>query len=296
MYKIYIIWSPNIVESRGNGIRVLHLLSSELNKRGYRAYMYTPKPYADGYDYVENITDDMRRSAIVVYPEVVTGNPLRFQNVVRYVLNKPGLLGGDQHYHKSEKIFVWDKRFLSGVPELLVPFIDNSIFYDNNSPKIQDCVFIYKKGKFRVIPELEKLTKITMKWPGKREELGKLLRSTGTLYSYDDCSAIINEAQVCGAKVKIITADSIVNAPSNDEMWQAVKLFDSRIDNFINITQKMDYRGELQEPVTKNRLIYCLLSLAKLTVHLLMGHLDKALAHKDRFLSMLKYGNYDVFH
>ncbi|NTW17510.1 MAG: hypothetical protein HGA41_08660, partial [Syntrophaceae bacterium] len=39
---------------------------------------------------------------IVVYPEIVPGNPLNAKKVVRYILNVPGKLGGDKEYDKNE--------------------------------------------------------------------------------------------------------------------------------------------------------------------------------------------------
>ena len=295
MKRPYIIWSLSIKANKGNGPRVLHLLSKALNKRGYDAYMYTTKPYTDGYVYCDKITEELKRTAIVVYPEIVYGNPLQIQNVTRYVLNTPGLLGGNEYYHKCEAVFTWDKKFLSNVPELMIPFIDTNIFYNDNSPKTQDCVFVHKKGKFRSIPEIDKLTEINMHFPEKREELGKLLRCTGTLYSYDNCSAIINEAQICGAKVKIITENSIIDAPANHDLERNLALFDARLSNFIDITQGLDYKG-VPEPIVKHsRFCYCFNSMAKIMAYLCLGHKDQAVMHKDLLFSMAKYGNYGIF-
>lgn len=43
-------------------------------------------------------------------------------------------------------------------------------------------------------------------WPETREKLASLLRATKTLISYDDTSAIVPEALICGCEVKIVTA------------------------------------------------------------------------------------------
>lgn len=234
------------MRSKSNGIRVLHLLSKELIKNGYEAYMCTPLPHSDEYSYMDTFSDDIKKNAIVVYPETTVGNPLRFQNVVRYILNTPGVCGGPKHFHESERLFTWSKKYFMHVPELTIPCVDPHIFYNDNSPKTQDCVFVYKNGKFRTIPELENLVEINMEYPKKREELGKLLRTTEILYSYDDCSSIIYEAQLCGAKVKIITHDDIIDAPVEEDMLYNKDLFTTQLDYFIKETQAMNYTGNIQ--------------------------------------------------
>ncbi len=51
--------------------------------------------------------------SIVLYPEVVSGNPLKAAKVVRWTLNSPGLLGGDAHYADDEMVFVFNPTRLA---------------------------------------------------------------------------------------------------------------------------------------------------------------------------------------
>jgi hypothetical protein len=277
--RVYIILSPGIVTGKSNGIRVLHYLSKELQNRGYEAYMYTPKPHSDEYNYISKITEEHKNNAIVIYPELISGNPLSIKNAVRWTLNKPGLLGVQKSFYKSELIFTWNKEFYKDVPVLQIPYVDRTIFYNDNSPKTQDCVFVYKKGKFRIIPELENLTEINMSYPETREELGALLRSTGTLYSYDDCTAIIDEARECGANVKIITKDDIIDAPASPDLKKSAE----QIEYFIKTTQERYYEGPIQSPVSafNKKKLFC---LSKMLIYLLLNNKKKFEKYKNLLL------------
>ena len=258
MKKDYVIWTPSYRKS--NGVKALHRLYGELEKRGLNVYLYSGKPYTDGYRYVEKISEDLRNNAVVIYPEIVFGNPLRFQNVVRYVLNYPGLLGGEKTYHNSEVIFAHVYNFYSSANILTIPWIDETLFYKDNSPKTQDCYFVYKGGKFRNAKETEGLLEINMNFPKTQKELADLLRTTKVLYSYDSCSSILDEAILCGVEVKIITKDGIENY--NVSYYELIKDFEKNMENFINITQNMYYTGRI-EPIKWRNLFKRILRILK---------------------------------
>lgn len=205
--KKYIICAPEYTH-RSNGIKVLYRLADELQKRGYETYIHliTPKTKENiKYNFIESeeITDEMRANDIVVYPEIVFGNPLQFQNVVRYVLFYPGKNGGRKKYFKNETFFTFSKSFYNA-KELYIPTIDLNIFCKSEEAKTTDAVFIYKGGKWKDIPELDNLPTITAKFPEEQKDLVELLQKTKTLYSYDDTTSLLDEAVLCGCNVKII--------------------------------------------------------------------------------------------
>ncbi len=205
------------------------------------------------------IDDDMRQHDIMVYPESVEANPLKFQNVVRYVLFYPGYHGaGEKEYHPSELIFTAAKAFYDA-PVLQFRTIDTSLFFDEKLPKLQDCYFVHKGGKWRNVPEIEGLLEINKDYPKTHEELAYLLKTTGILYSFDDKSALTIEAVLCGAKVKIITEDGFSEISDEDveEIKERVccigkhedllEKLERQLDDFIAITQKMNYTGRIQQ-------------------------------------------------
>lgn len=241
--KRYIICAP--VYSNSNGIRVLYLLAQKLETQGCEAYLYSPYPHHEGYRYVDEITDEMRRRDVVVYPEVIHGNPLQFQNVVRYVLYYPGKNGGTKEYHPSEMIFVHDRKYLSEGQLLTLPWLDEKLFYDDGTPKTLNCYFVHKGGKWKEVPELSEAVEINMHYPENREELAALLRKTKILYSYDDCSAILDEALMCGCDVKVIRENGFEDYKSC--YFEAVKDNAVQLNDFITATQNMNYGGSIEK-------------------------------------------------
>lgn len=252
MKKDYIIWCPPY--SGSNGVRALYSLADYLISSGYNVSLYSWKPFQDKYNYVNKITKDMRQKAIVVYPEVVWGNPLGIKNVVRYVLFYPGKNGGSLSFHSSELIFTWLDYYYPGAHRIFFSGIDRKLFYDNQTPKRVNCYFVHKGGITRQIPEIEHAVKIDMSFPKSRNELADLLRKTDILYTFDKNTVIAEEALLCGAKVKVITENSIKDYVSTDKFSQ--QELDNELKIFVQLTQNMDYQGKIEGRYWKRFLSY----------------------------------------
>jgi O-antigen biosynthesis protein len=247
MYKRpYIIWTPTF--SRSNGVRVLHLLADALLARGFEVYLYSSKPYQSQYRYLDHITPELQREAVVIYPEIVHGNPLQVARVIRYVLYYPGKIAGASQYHPSETIFSYLRAFYPEVPLLTVPWIDTSLFYNDGQPKTEDFSFVYKGGKCRNALETQGLVEITMNYPDTRAELATLLRRMRVLYSYDACSALLDEAQLCGAEVRIVTPDGI--EAYHSDYTNYVANFEKQLAAFIETTQALPAAKVLEKSKT----------------------------------------------
>lgn len=123
--KKYIIWTPSLKLNSG-GVTLLHRLTHMINTLGYSAFIWpgdnnfqvfmTNAKYNISLANKEMINDD----AIVVYPEITIGNPLNAKNVVRWILNKPGKLGGDGIYGKEDIVFYLSDAFTDGKMELII--------------------------------------------------------------------------------------------------------------------------------------------------------------------------------
>ncbi|MDL2207705.1 hypothetical protein LJC09_04810 [Desulfovibrio sp. OttesenSCG-928-F20] len=236
--KRYIIHAPPL--SKSTGVRMLYTLYEFIRNRGFEAFIYCTGEHRGYFQFITDAELDKhtRLNDIVVYPESVPGNPLRFRRVVRYVLYYPGKMGGDKSYHPKEVVFTWTPMYYK-THQLFFPCVDITLFRDEKLPKTQDCYFVHKGGKWKDIPEVEGLLEINMSWPTSREELARILKTTGTLYSYDAASLINTEASLCGAKVKIVTQNGFEPYVHNLERYTPA-IISALMDNFLTITQNIE--------------------------------------------------------
>ncbi|MFA5839187.1 MAG: glycosyltransferase family 9 protein [Candidatus Margulisiibacteriota bacterium] len=203
----YIIVAPEFAPNSA-GVTVLHKLAFLLNSAGYPAYIYnnySPPPWSSPTISTENGKKLIEEGAIIVYPEVVSGNPLQGRVVARYILNSPGLLGGEKEYDPAEICFCYVNSLLQPGMEndriLYIPVIDTSVFFNNHQPKTIDyLVYFGKHKKVGGYPE----SKIIYRHKPSRPELGKLLRKCKKLICYDNFTALSTEATLCGCPVVII--------------------------------------------------------------------------------------------
>lgn len=209
----YIIYISHYFYGCAGG-RVLHKLCHLLNQSGEKAFIYGEKTKTNPDWNTPTISATQSRKlinegAIVVYPEVASGNPLLAKTVVRYILNNPGLLGGDKTYAESEILFCYVKQLLQPgmTPDriLFIPATDTRLFYNNNQKRdIEYLVYFGKHKKVRGYPE--KFTIYTHK--PKTEVLTDMLRRCKKLICYDNFTALAFEATLCGCPVVIIPEGS----------------------------------------------------------------------------------------
>ena len=219
---IFLIVAPAFTH-RSAGIRALYRLCHHLNRAGYpsamlptrRKILLTDLPPWNVKFHLGPIGD-----AVVIQPEIVAGNPFNASKLVRWVLNDPGLLGGEKGFGKEEVVFVYDPAKLPIVnavlPEpigmervLWVGVVDPSIIYpDENTAKIMDCYYVGKGHALQAAfpmadrQNLYKLEELT----ATARDLGDVLRKTHTLYSYDHYSNVLREAVFCDCEVRTMDA------------------------------------------------------------------------------------------
>ncbi len=157
IYPVFLIVAPNF-SHRSAGIRALYRLCHHLNRSGYPSavvpfpgHQIVDYPPWDVFGYNGKIGN-----AVVIYPEVVSGNPYKANRVVRWVMNDPGLLGGDTRYADEEIVFAYDPQKLHRINQainrpigdqrvLWVGVVDPDIIYpDPTVVKDIDCSFGYK--------------------------------------------------------------------------------------------------------------------------------------------------------
>ena len=217
--KTFLIWAPDYTH-RSSGIRALYRLCHHLNCCGYpSAVIAAGKAKPEGWNAPR--WSGAVGDSIVVYPEVVQGNPLRARRVVRWVLNDPGLLGGDTRYDDDEMVFVYDPAKLevasraTRVPlgesrVLWTGLVDPRFIYaDASVPKTLNCTFTHKGRKLSErfpLPDGVQAIALESVTP-TMSALGDVLRRTRTLYSYDHYSNVLREAHISGCDILVVGSD-----------------------------------------------------------------------------------------
>lgn len=211
---MYIIFAPPYRHNSG-GIKVLYELSYQLNRHGQESYVFV----WDGGYYASNkyqtcsykfMMDNLRKGAWVIYPEIVSGNPLGAKNVIRYVLNEPGKIGGDKVYSSSEIVWAYNNGLKKFAPKdriLQTPHIELDLFKNNNLNRKGSCFWVGKGQNVARKPEHEEL-EITHAYPENREELAYIFNTKEVFYTYDDFTCMVDEARLCGCPAVLLDDNS----------------------------------------------------------------------------------------
>lgn len=274
----YCIFALDYIQQSA-GIRALHYLCHALNERGMEAYVTCEKtsPHLRTPVLNEVILKqhyEFGRVPIMVYPEIVSGDPMAAGGVVvRWLLNRPGHIGGDTFFPKNDLIFTYDENYLPDgwQAEILhIPTCDLSIFNnkDNQNDDSRDLVCYYAHKYLRNGGKLTGHVKDAISL-GKDQklthaEIAAILRRSRVLYVYEQ-TALIAEALLCGCPVSVIDTDywrndaspyvadwgvayfddspeSLTLAKANVHNYQAMHqdLIDNawiQLDRFIELTQ-----------------------------------------------------------
>lgn len=210
------------------GIRVMHLLCHLLNRSGHDAYLY-PTAATNPLWHTPVLTPELAqqhaqagRRPITVYPEVVSGNPRNGTSVVRYLLNRPGLIGGDAEFPVSDLIFAYTQHLLPDGedPEhvLFMPPIDSSIFHNSDNPHDgrRQGWLLYPGRHAAALEEHKDLaaqcTLITHSWPASPQEMAALFRQSERVFCFESTSIAL-EAILCGCPAVVLPSPLFNGTP-----------------------------------------------------------------------------------
>jgi len=255
----YYIVAPDYTH-KSAGIRLMHQLCSALNQMGCEAYVVSNK--LNGELWAPKLTEENKvahyqagKKPIVVYPEVVKGQPMGFGVPVRYVLNYPGLLGGgDKEYPENEIVFSFDQDYYPDGILLFLPVINikeiDAVVPRSNRLKGSSAVYYnrYKPSKEEIEALGEGCVDVSTTTSLKFREVISILKSVEVLYCYEP-SAIIAEAWLCGCAVILMKSDKMLEIPkkliergmngaswgqSEVEVKKAIKTVEVAKKQFIN--------------------------------------------------------------
>jgi hypothetical protein len=217
------------------GVRCLYRLADLLSACGETAWIINGPVEIDD-------------KAILIYPEVILGNPLKAKNVVRYLLNVPHAWGrGDIRYPDSEMVWTFHPTYFEQAQEttsqkidenrmLFINLIEPDLFYNSGEEKTLDCFYLGKEARRirRTAFHNTQMVEISFSWPPSRQKTAELLRKTKALYSFDHNTLLSQEALVCGAASYHVNLNGEMIPVQPSDMLTRFKYIDTEhIQNFV---------------------------------------------------------------
>jgi hypothetical protein len=148
--------------------------------------------------------DAVRSNGIIIYPEIIYGNPLLGKNVVRYLLNKEKALKpwgmnslATDFYLTHSKMYREKFDFLLFNP----PDIDwvNEIKINDFEKRSIDISYLGKGVKYGFEKIIQGTFEITREWPKSQSQLRLLLNNTRHFFCFDSISSTQLDAILCGS-------------------------------------------------------------------------------------------------
>lgn len=202
-FKPYSVITPPFDPASG-GIRVMWGLYGHLLAKGQIVYPNAQYPTSD---------------FIAIYPEIYHGNPAGANTVVRYILNKPGIMSsygipGPLSFPPEDKIYVFSKIYdVFGVDDdhlMFLPILNLNLFKAKKGKRKNRCVFV---GKGRDIPlkETVGLQRLTRELIQDQGSLADFLNTCEIMYSFENPTAMNEIARLCGCRVVFIPEGATIN-------------------------------------------------------------------------------------
>lgn len=240
----FIVYAPPYNVDFG-GVLVLYKLAALLRSLGYSCYVwpnFKPGP-ADFYRwaYFKSLASAVKKflkrtldysspyhiavasyrdisTSIVIYPEVVDGNPLGAKNVVRWLLHRPGTHTGRSNFGKNDLFFYFDKQFDD---PLINRFTENHLhllelmsetYKQVNFGARNGVCYMVRKGYGRILDKHG--NNAIMLDNCSHAEIARVFNSCETFVSYDLYTMYSRYAAMCGCKSIVIPEEGVTK-----EQW-----------------------------------------------------------------------------
>ena len=224
MNPIY-IYAPTFVNWSA-GIKVLYLLSKELNRIGIPTWIAMHGPISEKLEFQapilnqEVIDQHMMNNlkTIAIYTESIIGNPLNAALTVRWILNYPGLLGGKKTF-EDDFLMAYTQNLARAARQsnptfpieiLYIPALNMQEMAEarETSRKSNEKYSIIYAQKFKslggkIAPFQKNIIEITRvdKNSPKRKETLSLIAGAEQVLVFEN-TTVITEAQILGTPVR----------------------------------------------------------------------------------------------
>lgn len=144
---------------------------------------------------------------IVIYPEIVTGNPMRARNVVRWLLNRPSFVGWKVDPGPDDLFFKYDLRcdepaMTKGLAPLLFLFSANATYRQTNFGARHGSCYMFRKSKDRAL--VHDLNDSLLLDGLSHDEINRAFNERDIFYCYDEMSSYSQFAAICGCTSIVI--------------------------------------------------------------------------------------------
>ncbi|MDD2780470.1 hypothetical protein [Sulfuricurvum sp.] len=262
---MFAIFAPSFDSSSG-GCIVLHKLCDILNQLGYQAYLYTfgtkiekyivnqkyTTPLIDRSFFHQNI-----QNFIVVYPEIISGNPLKAPNVVRWLLHKPGFFTHEIDFGENDYIlgfspFSYQNPDFKIHDKLLILEGNLDIFKNYHFSKREGSCYIKRKNPNAIIVhDMENSIEIVDTTPSSA--LAELFNKKIFFYCYDPYTFLCIQAALCGCIPVIIPCHNM----SKEEWRKSIRSYNGISYGFDDIAHATStqylVRLEIEEVEQNNK-------------------------------------------
>ena len=194
------------------GIIAMHKLAHNLSLIGEQCFLTTNLKNPN---WLGSFTNDKYfniEDTVCIYPEIVNGNPLNVKNVVRWILNEVGVVGGDSSTWKDGDIAFVYADYFSGkernriVGELRAFDIMIDYWKDYGISRNGEC-YIVRKGKNKV---LNKHSADSINLDNYNNEIAlELFNKCKKFICYDSECFLAVQAAMCGCEVLVVPKDGI---------------------------------------------------------------------------------------
>ena len=198
-------WTKTYPASMPSWLRLAKTLNRRRKKKPFQTHPSMNVPIAP---------PEITREAIAVYPEIVTGNPLGAQKVVRWLLHKPGFFGKGDDLSSGDLIFFYQEAFANGLADidrenlLRVRWIRSDVYFDKGHTRSGSCR-MKRKGSLKgtnAVPSpdlaipLDGLTHV---------EIAKIFNETEVFYCHDPYTMYFYYAALCGCVPVVLPEENL---------------------------------------------------------------------------------------
>lgn len=216
-YK-FIVYAPDF-DIKIGGVIVLHFLCHIINTQtNFRAFLWNinlreNKDLLNSKIYSKFTTpwilpkDINLDEDIIIYPEVIDGNPLNGKNIVRWLLHRPGFFTNRINFGENDLIFGISEQFstikypINKKNLLTIFYFLYDIYFQYNFGQREGSCHLVKKGKGKTFVHDSNSVCIDNL---SHEEIARLFNEKEKFISYDAQSVYSTYAVLCGCKSIVI--------------------------------------------------------------------------------------------